>query len=472
MEETKELLWDWTLRRIRRIWPLGESTKLKHSVASDLPDSDLQLLRNIIDACLESRGGEVSSRSRAAELGETYLVLNSTGRQRFLELLANEYNVDNDEVDKVIAKRQKTDDPLERQHLTLQLRNLLEPPRSKLLRQFNELQEGVKFLVDLRAELISWSKKDPALKALDQDVYRLLESWFDIGFLDLRRITWNSSAALLEKLTEYEAVHAIRSWDDLRKRLTDDRRCYAYFHPRMPEEPLIFVEIALVKGISSNIHALLDDEAPGHDPKKADTAIFYSISNCQRGLSGVSFGNFLIKRVVGDLASSLPNIKTFSTLSPIPGFMQWMRNKAGDLALNSKEEEVIDKIIDPDFQAAALRDLITNSKDESGNTAALLKSCLVRLCIQYLYLAKKGQRAYDPVAHFHLSNGAHIERLNWAADLSSKGLHQSAGLMVNYLYHLPNIEKNHEAYQGYGEICTSGAVRKKLVVPKKKIALK
>jgi len=472
MEETEELLWDWTLRRIRRIWPLGESTKLKHAVGPDLPDSDLQLLRDIIDACLESRGGKVSARARAAELGETYLVLNGTGRRRFLELLANEYDVDNDAVDKVIARWQKTNDPLKRQDLTLQLRNLLEPPRSKLLRQFNELQEGVKFLVDLRAELISWTKKDPALKALDQDVYRLLKSWFDIGFLDLRQITWNSSAALLEKLTEYEAVHAIRSWDDLRNRLTDDRRCYAYFHPRMPNEPLIFVEIALVKGISSNIHALLDDEAPEHDPEKADTAIFYSISNCQRGLAGVSFGNFLIKRVVGDLASALPNIKTFSTLSPIPGFMQWLRANFSELTLKNKEAAVIKRILDPDFQVSALRDIITNSGDESGKTATLLKASLVRLCIQYLYVARKGRWAYDPVAHFHLSNGAHVERINWAADLSSKGLHQSAGLMVNYLYHLPNIEKNHEAYHSQGDISISSAVRKKLVIPKKEIALK
>jgi len=471
MDETKEPLWDWTLRRIKRIWPLGDPTKLKYAVAPDLPDSDLQLLRNIIDACLESHGGEVSARARAAELGETYLALNSRGRHRFLELLANEYDVNNDAVDKVIARRQKTTDPLERQNLTLQLRNLLEPSRSKLLRQFNELQEGVKFLVDLRAELISWAKKDTSLKALDQDVYRLLESWFDVGFLDLRRITWNSSAALLEKFTEYEAVHAIRSWDDLRRRLTDDRRCYAYFHPRMPDEPLIFVEIALVKGISSNIHALLDEEAPGHDPEKADTAIFYSISNCQKGLAGVSFGNFLIKRVVGDLASTLPNIKAFSTLSPIPGFIPWLRTNISELPLDDHETAVLNRILNPDFQATALRDLIVGSGDEPGNSATLLKSTLIRLCIQYLYIAKKEQRAYDPVAHFHLSNGARIERINWAADLSTKGLNQSAGLMVNYLYHLPDIEKNHETYQGQGEISISPNVRKKLVIPKKVIAL-
>ncbi|MBW2658534.1 MAG: malonyl-CoA decarboxylase [Deltaproteobacteria bacterium] len=471
MEETKEPLWDWTLRRIRRIWPLGDPTKLQHAVAPDLPDSDLQLLRDIIDACLESRGGKVSARARAAELGETYMVLNSSGRHRFLELLANEYDVDNDAVDQVIAERHEATDPFQHWKLTLKLRNILEPPRSKLLSQFNDLEEGVKFLVDLRAELISWARKNPPLKALDRDVFRLLESWFDIGFLDLRRITWNSSAALLEKFIEYEAVHAIRSWDDLRNRLKDDRRCYAYFHPRMPDEPLIFVEIALVKGISSNIHALLDEEAPDYDPEKADTAIFYSISNCQSGLAGVSFGNFLIKRVVGDLASTLPNIKTFCTLSPLPGFMKWLRSNIDDIALNDDESSIVEKILQPDFPLDSLRNLISNSGDDSDNSALLLKSTLVRLCSWYLLNAKKNGRAYDPVAHFHLTNGAQVERINWAANLSSNGLLQSAGLMVNYLYNLPNIEKNHEAYQGQDEVTASSTIRKNQAAAKKRVAL-
>jgi malonyl-CoA decarboxylase len=239
----------------------------------------------------------------------------------------------------------------------------------------------------------------------------------------------------------------------------------------MPDEPLIFVEIALVKGISSNIHALLDEKTPGHEPGKADTAIFYSISNCQNGLAGVSFGNFLIKRVVDDLASTLPNIKTFCTLSPIPGFMPWLRSNIDEFDLNDDEISIIEKILQPDFPVDSLRERITDSGDDSDSNSPLLKSTLVRLCSWYLLNAKRKGRAYDPVAHFHLTNGAQIERINWAANLSSNGLKQSAGLMVNYLYNLPNIEKNHEAYQGQGEVTASSAIRKNQAVPGKRAAI-
>ena len=252
MRSSEEPIWDWTLRRIRKIWPLGDPGKLKDLIDPDLPDGDVQKLRDKIKACLEARGGEVSARARAAELGEAYLVLNPEGRRRFLELLANEYDVDNAAVEAAIEQRRNSQGADQRQEATLQLRRLLESPRTSLLRQFNELQEGVKFLVDLRAELMPWAREAPELKALDQDVFALLTSWFDVGFLDLQQITWKTPAAVLEKLIEYEAVHAIRSWDDLKKRLGDDRCCYAFFHPRMPDEPLIFVEVALVNGISAS----------------------------------------------------------------------------------------------------------------------------------------------------------------------------------------------------------------------------
>jgi malonyl-CoA decarboxylase len=455
--------WERTLRRIRRIWPLGDSGKLKHIIETDLPEDDLHLLRNKIDACLQGQGGEVSARARAAELGETYLVLNTEGRRRFLELLTREYDVDNDAVEEAIARRRKSADTNERQKYTLELRNLLEPPRTKLLRQFNELEEGVKFLVDLRAELIVWARENRELKALDEDVLRLLTSWFDVGFLDLQRIIWQTPAALLEKLIDYEAVHAIVSWKDLKNRLGEDRRCYAYFHPRMPDEPLIFVEVALVNGISNNIHDLLDEKAPVGNPEKADTAIFYSISNCQAGLSGVSFGNFLIKRVVRDLVSKLPNLKTFSTLSPIPGFVQWLKKNPDEISFTEQELSAI-KFLNDDGTAELS---FSNSLKESDNPQAKeisksLEPVLMGLCARYLLTAKKGQRTLDRVAHFHLSNGARIERINWTADISKNGIGQSAGIMVNYLYNLPDIEKNHEAYTGHGEITTSSAVRKLL----------
>ena len=461
MRTAEEPIWDWTLRRIRKIWPLGDPGKLKDLIDPHLPDGDVQKLRDKIKACLEARGGEVSARTRAAELGEAYLVLNPEGRRRFLELLANEYDVDNAAVEAAIEQRRNSQGADQRQEATLHLRRLLESPRTRLLRQFNELQEGVKFLVDLRAELMPWAREAPELKALDQDVFALLASWFDVGFLDLQQITWKTPAAVLEKLIEYEAVHAIRSWGDLKKRLGDDRCCYAFFHPRMPDEPLIFVEVALVNGISATIHELLDEKAPVGNPRKADTAIFYSISNCQKGLAGVSFGNFLIKRVVRDLTARMPNLKNFSTLSPIPGFVKWLQTGARDLQLSEREARIIE-LVQPDGKEAGLAEIIKNGDSQTEADSRILQPALLRLCARYLMTAKKDRQALDRVAHFHLTNGARIERINWAADLSDKGLQQSAGLMVNYLYKLPEIEKNHESYSGHGGIAVSSGVRKLL----------
>jgi malonyl-CoA decarboxylase len=289
----------------------------------------------------------------------------------------------------------------------------------------------------------------------------LLASWFDVGFLELARITWDAPAALLEKLIVYEAVHEIRSWADLKNRLEADRRCFAYFHPRMPEEPLIFVEVALVQGIADNVQSLLDESAPVGDPGEADTAIFYSISNCQRGLAGISLGDFLIKRVVDSLAAELPHIKTFATLSPIPGFRRWLVRRLaeeGDALLTAGEQRALLQIEGaPSF--TALLERPDWARDEG--LAQALRVPLTRLAARYILNEKTSRgRALDPVAHFHLTNGARVERLNWRADLSEKGLHQSFGMMLNYLYRLPDIEANHEAYRGEGRIAASGILNR------------
>ena len=459
---------DRTLRRFRRAWRLGGMGRgpLKDGVAPDLPDGDADRLRKQIDACLEARGGQVSARARAADLGETYLVLNAEGRRRFLEILARDYDVETEAVDAAILARQEAEDEVERRRAESYLREALVPPRVKLLSQFNELSQGVKFLVDLRAELMLFAAEDIRLQALDADIHALLASWFDIGFLDLKRITWETSATLLEKLIEYEAVHAIRSWEDLKNRLGDDRRCYAYFHPRMPDEPLIFVQVALVKGMSDNVQGLLDEDAPPGDPDEADTAIFYSISNCHLGLAGVNFGNFLIKRVVDDLVRDLPNLKTFATLSPIPGFRDWIREHSnGDqLALfGNGEFQSLEEISGKADPVAAIESLL-EQPDWMNRTdvTAVLEPILMRLCARYLVQSRNGQRARNRVAHFHLSNGARIERINWLADTSARGLAQSAGLMVNYRYKLTDIERNHEVYTGKGEVTAGPAVKKLL----------
>lgn len=249
------------------------------------------------------------------------------------------FDADPKAVERAIADWTKAPDGAGKAAAKVRLRRALESPRVRLLTQFTAI-DGMKLLVDLRADLLRAVETDPLLEALEADLKTLLTSWFDLGFLELRRIDWNSPAALLEKLISYEAVHRIESWDDLKNRLDSDRRCYAFFHPRMPQEPLIFVEIALMKGLADSVQALLDPKAEVMDPNHADTAIFYSINNCQRGLDGIAFGNFLIKRVVEVLGQEFRGLKQFATLSPVPGFCRWLaaREEAGDAALLTPEE--------------------------------------------------------------------------------------------------------------------------------------
>jgi malonyl-CoA decarboxylase len=391
-------------------------------------------------------------------LGRTYLALNDTGRERFLRLLAEEFDIDHAAVAALGERLARAKGDGERARIERDLRLALEPPRVKLLTHFNALPVGVKFLVDMRAELMALAADDPVLAGLESDLKTLLAGWFDVGFLELTRITWDAPAALLEKLIVYEAVHEIRSWADLKNRLEADRRCFAYFHPRMPEEPLIFVEVALVQGITDNVQSLLDEDAPVGDPSEADTAIFYSISNCQRGLAGISLGDFLIKRVVDSLAAELPHLKTFATLSPMPGFRRWLERRLaedGEALLTAGEQKALPQV-NGGPPLAALLALPDWHRDEA--IAQALRVPLTRLAGRYILSEKTSRgRALDPVAHFHLTNGARVERLNWRADLSAKGLQQSFGMMINYLYRLPDIEANHEAYRGDGRIAASSA---------------
>jgi malonyl-CoA decarboxylase len=475
MEQTETLtLLDKTLGNLRRAWKDVTSVarvKLTGVVRADLPREDIELIKRQIHACLVGRGGEVSARARAADLGRTYLSLNQAGRERFLTLLAQEYDVDDAVLDQSIAAWQQVrgnrqNNPPEqnsslRRAALAALRDALTSPRVRLLSQFNALPEGVKFLVDVRAELLPLARKNSTLKGLDDDLKHLLSSWFDVGFLELRCITWDAPASLLEKLARYEAVHAVRSWNDIKNRLAPDRRCYAFFHPQMPDEPLIYVWVALVKGMANNVQALLDVRAPTGDPQEADAAIFYSISNAQTGLAGVSFGSFLIKRVVEALANDFKNLKTFATLSPIPGFCAWLEQQTRD-----KESKVLTPTEQRDIKAVLPNeaDVLTALCDARSWSRAkeieeLIRGPLTRLCAHYLVNVKQGQYARDRVAHFHLSNGARMERINWRGDTSPKGLSQSAGMMINYLYKSGDIEKNHEAYTGAGKIRTSSSLK-------------
>ena len=447
-------LFDRALRRLTNVW-----RDMATSVTND-PDEPLEAQMR---ACLTARGGEVSARNRAARLARTYLGLSDPERLGFLRLLAN-FDADMIAVAQAMEAVSKAAGGDARATAHVSLRRMLEPPRLRLLTQFTSIPEGPKFLVDLRGVLLKQKSGDAMLEALDADLRGLLGAWFDIGFLELRRIDWHSPAALLEKLIAYEAVHAIRSWSDLKNRLDSDRRCYAFFHPRMPGEPLIFVEVALVQGLASSVQKLLDEDAPVLDPGQADTAIFYSISNCQPGLSGISFGNFLIKRVAEELSAEFRDLKTFATLSPIPGFRRWLDPKLAvvEPGLFSNEEIVaLTSLVAAEHAGVSLGTLI--GRPEWWRDDAVRKvvdPVLIRLCARYLLTEGTGKRARDRVAHFHLSNGARVERVNVASDTSGKGERESATLMVNYLYDLSKIEDWHEDYAGEGKRNASTAVRK------------
>jgi malonyl-CoA decarboxylase len=291
-------------------------------------------------------------------------------------------------------------------------------------------------------------KGNKRLLALDAELENLFSTWFDVAFLELRTISWDSPASLIEKLIKYEAVHDIRSWADLKNRLDSDRRCYGFFHPSLPNEPLIFVEVALLHDMADNIMPLLDESAAPEDLQKSTVAIFYSISNTQTGLKGVSFGDSLIKRVVETLREEFPKLKTFATLSPIPGLRPWLAKNVEELLgqLNEKELSALGRELsfEPPTATHVLAAIEQPLVLEALSTKSPLRQFLTRAGAHYLGQAKQGEQPLDPVARFHLGNGARIERINWFADPSSKGMKQSHGLMVNYLYDLKRLDKHRQ----------------------------
>ncbi|WP_325435041.1 malonyl-CoA decarboxylase [Pseudomonas nitroreducens] len=327
---------------------------------------------------------------------------------------------------------------------TTQLFEASEPPRQELFRRLNQAPGGTAELIAMRRRLLGELKGKPELAAVDHDLQHLLASWFNRGFLVLRRIDWSTPASILEKIIKYEAVHAIKDWDDLRSRLQPaDRRCFAFFHPALAEEPLIFVEVALTRAMPGAIADILEPATDVQPAEEPDTAVFYSISNCQDGLRGISFGNFLIKQVVEELAREIPGLRQYVTLSPVPGFRRWLDGLGDDPQLGAAAAELL-KALKPD-----------------APPPPRTEQPLLALAAEYFLHAKNGAGLpLDPVARFHLGNGARLERLNWRGDLSASGLRQAAGLMVNYRYELRQIEKNHEAYANQGAVAASPEVRK------------
>jgi malonyl-CoA decarboxylase len=393
-------------------------------------------VHDLLSLCesLLSESGEYASTALARDALLAYQALDERLRGEFFETLARHYSPAPEAVTAAAGAYQTDPSP----ENLLKLEAAVEPARRELFRRLNMAPGGTQTLVEMRRQVLKGLRAKPQWRAIDADLMHLLRSWFNRGFLRLERIDWHSSAILLEKLIQYEAVHAIEGWRDLRRRLEADRRCFAFFHPQLPEEPIIFIEVALTRGMSAQVQPLLDIRSPVAEPQKADSAIFYSITNCQEGLRGISFGNQLIKQVAEDLKREFPHLRRFATLSPIPGFRGWLEKNA--------DRALLAKIEDPAWHL--------------GEVPDELEKHLSRLCAYYLLHAKHDAEPLDPVARFHLGNGAALERLNWMADSSEQGMTRSAGMMVNYVYWLAELEKNHERYFHEHTIAASPAIEK------------
>jgi len=412
------------------------------------PDDGKEDADGLIELCeaVLSGRGEASGTAMAGDVLDRYHDLDAGERRAFFQALARNFGPDRDKVNKAIEAWNAA--PADGNGGALHFAS--EPRRQELIRRLNRAPGGTANLVAMRADLLDLMSGDKDLAALDRDVVHLLASWFNRGFLVLRRIDWSTPANILEKIIRYEAVHEIRGWNDLRRRIDPvDRRCYAFFHPALVDEPLIFVEVALTETIPGAIAPLLAEDRKPVPVERARVAVFYSISNTQRGLGGISFGNFLIKQVVEELRRELPKLDDFVTLSPVPGFMSWLKT-ATDVPATEEDRALLERLDEPDWWKDA---------ELEGQLRAIVEP----LAAHYFLKARtpKG-RLIDSVARFHLGNGARLERINWLGDTSTKGQRESAGVMVNYLYRLDDIEKNHEAYANDGTVVASGAVKKLL----------
>ena len=418
------------------------------------------LRRTLVDlqAIIDPHVSEVEGGRRAQAMASWYAAAPPEERRDVWLLMSEQFVADQQAAKAAQAQYAAAVGTADEAVAEVRLRRATVSPRRRLLQRFSVFPDGIRFLVDLRAEMLPHLKADKRLQALDVEMEYMFSTWFDVAFLDLRRISWDSPASLIEKLIRYEAVHDIRSWDDVKNRLDSDRRCYGFFHPRLPGEPLIFVEVALMDAIAGSITPLLDETAAPADLEKATTAIFYSISNTQHGLRGVSFGDSLIKRVVETLKDEFPRLKTFVTLSPIPGLRPWLQKHAGAM-LEQAGEKSRAKLA----RAAGVRELTPEAllaaleKPLALEAKSQLRAFLLACAACYLGREQQQGKPADPVARFHLGNGARIERLNWGGDPSVKGIKQSYGLMVNYLYDLRRLDK-HRAQLAQGKIPVSGAI--------------
>ena len=401
--------------------------------------------RKLVQACrqLLSERGEASGVSLAQGTLGLYAELSKEDQIVFFQALKTDFSPDPQRVLAAATLYATFPDSL---HLAA-LTHAVEPPRQELLRRLNRAPGGTRAIVSMRERLLEMLPKDRELQQVDDDFHHLLQSWFNPGFLRIARVDWNTPAMLLEQLIRHEAVHEIRGWNDLRRRLQGDRRCFAFFHPALPDEPLIFVEVALLPEMPASIEALIKIDSETTTVDDFNLAAFYSINNCQPGLRGVSLGNFLIKQVAGLLASEFPRVKRFCTLSPIPGFCDWLRRKA-ETEQTGTLPEIVRQSLDSAYRMIGpLLDQGINELRAAERSREKCAKDLQRLCAAYLLgIGEPDGVTRDPVARFHLNNGARLDRLNLAGDISDKGLKQSLGLMVNYVYDLKTIDRNHEKF--------------------------
>jgi malonyl-CoA decarboxylase len=409
----------------------------------------------LVELCetLLSGRGEASGVALAGEILARYATLTIGPRIAFFEALDTAFGYDRPRIDAAVTAWRQSPSAAN----AGELNRASEPRRLELFRRLNLAPGGTAALVRMREQLMAAMDHREDLAAIDADFVHLFSSWFNRGFLVLRRIDWSTPALILQKIIRYEAVHQIRDWDDLRRRIDlPDRRCYAFFHPALIDDPLIFVEVALTREMPGAIAPILADKRDVVDPERATTATFYSITNCQRGLAGVSFGHFLIKQVVEEVSREFPRMSTFVTLSPAPNFAEWLkreRAQEASLVLDDEDREALTALDQPDWWRVE-------------DTSERVREPLLRAAAWY-YLRARNRRGLpaDAVARFHLGNGARLERLDWLGDTSERALAQSLGLMVNYLYDLDYIERNHEAYAQQHAVVAAGSVRRLLRSP-------
>ncbi len=411
-----------------------------------------------LQAVVDSQVSEVEGGRRARNLALWYGAATPAQRRDCWLLMSEQFAPDPQKVGAARGQYEAAQHTSDQGPAEIRLRRALVSPRTRLLQRFAVFPEGMRFLLDLRTELLAHLKAEKRLLALDAELENLFSTWYDIAFLELRRISWDSPASLIEKLIQYEAVHDIRGWNDVKNRLDSDRRCYGFFHPQLPNEPLIFIEVALLDELPLAISPLLDESAAAADLDRATTAIFYSISNSQPGLRGVSFGDSLIKRVVETLKTEFPRLRTFATLSPIPGFRVWLGKNAAVMLdrLDAKAHSALGLALARE-PVTATQFLAAAENAQALDAKSPVRQLLMQCAASYLGGERVDGKPVDPVARFHLGNGARIERLNWAGDVSPKGVKQSYGLMVNYLYDLKRLDK-YRAQLAKGKIAVSSGV--------------